>query len=77
MKYRHVHATSGLTLVYHWNDKFGWSFEASGHPKGRIREAVILSQEFWPATPADKVNEIVENNMELINICRAVVVNYE
>lgn len=70
-----VEHESGLTLVYHLNDNFGWSFQVSGHPEGRMREAVLLSREFWPSTPTDSVQRIVDNNMELLDVCRSIVVD--
>lgn len=72
-----VDEDSGLTLIYTFNEEFGWSFRVSGHPEGRMREAILLSRKYWPETPDELREQIVDNNMKLLEVCRSVVIDID
>lgn len=71
-------AESGLDLHYTWDDKSGYSFTVSGYDsKVDMRKAIYLSLKYWPKVPPELKDEIDRHNLEIRNVCRSVVIDYD
>lgn len=68
---------TGIKLYYSWHDKSGYSFRVSGYDtREDMKAAITISRKHWPIVPEHLREDIDKHNMEILEACRSIKIDY-